>query len=611
MKTAYSYARVSSKEQQEKKNSIPEQQRRINDYAKNNNISIIQSFTDSSSAFHDENRVNFEKMVEQAIKNKPNYIILDDSSRFARTRNVAIETKQLLRSHGIDILYASESNIDTNTVAGFWYEGIQEIKNEATSREISFHTKKGMTGNLQHRDTETGWCYKNGGKAPYGYKRELLYRGIGSKGKPIYKTIWKINEETAPVVRKIIVELYTNGEKSYNYIRDYLNNNHIPNSNGGLWSTSTISSMLKEDRLQEYAGVAIWNKENNNIVGVKYNPKELWTICENAHPAIITKEELSLALERKNNARNSQYQYNPSSDYLLSGKNFENKFLFTCSECGGHVCGCSSGRKHIKKYACSTNNHRGICACSNNLKIDKDWLEETVINIIEQNYLIKEKINKKIDQLYDELKNRNSIYPLIFTHLDPNVFRNYYFKKMKTHYLLDTSCYAKGSDIVKVIQNRKGGDDNDFASRYLLHYNPENINISDEIRKICSATFPLTTCGFKDVAYKEVIYKYLSGLPYNPILVLVGIRIKVEEIIYNQLPENKKNEFIEIHKTNSKLNFASQYTDVSEVFYILQPVYNDSLHLNDDQGDDAKIKSCSLKLYNIPIKNIIKIIFNF
>ena len=116
---------------------------------------------------------------------------------------------------------------------------------------------------------------------------------------------------------------------------------------------------------------------------------------------------------------------------------------------------------------------------------------------------------------------------------------------------------------------------------------------------------------FKDFAYKEVIDKYLSGLPYNPILVLVGIRIKVEEIVYNQLPENKKKEFIEIHKTNSKLNFASQYTDVSEVFYILQPVYNDSLHLNDDQGDDAKIKSCSLKLYNIPIKNIIKIIFNF
>lgn len=211
----------------------------------------------------------------------------------------------------------------------------------------------------------------------------------------------------------------------------------------------------------------------------------------------------------------------------------------------------------------------------------------------------------------EQRKNGNLIYPLIFTHLDPNVFRNYYFKKMKTHYLLDNSCDAKGSDIVKVIQKRKSGDDNDFASRYLLHYNPENINISDEIRKICGATFPSTTFGFKNFAYKEVIDKYLSGLPYNPILVLVGIRIKVEEIVYNQLPENKKKEFIEIHKTNSKLNLASQYTDVSEVFYILQPVYNDSLHLNDDQGDDAKIKSCSLKLYNIPIKNIIKIIFNF
>lgn len=421
MKTAYSYARVSSKEQQEKKNSIPEQQIRINDYAKNNNISIIQAFTDSSSAFHDENRVNFEQMIEQAIKNKPNYIILDDSSRFARTRNVAIETKQLLRSHGIDILYASESNIDTNTVAGFWYEGIQEIKNEATSREISFHTKKGMTGNLQHRDTETGWCYKNGGKAPFGYKRELLYRGIDSKGKPIYKTIWQIDEETAPIVRKIIVELYTNEEKSYNYIRDYLNNNHIPNSKGGLWSTSTISSMLKEDRLQEYAGVAIWNKENNNIIGVKYNPKELWIICENAHPAIITKEELSLALERKNNTKNSQYQYNPSSDYLLSGKNFENGFLFTCSECGGHVCGCSTGKKHSKKYSCSNNRYKGTKCCNNNWKIDKDWIEAKILDIIETQYISPENIDKLVDRLYKELSNINVVNKKSLQTIEQNI----------------------------------------------------------------------------------------------------------------------------------------------------------------------------------------------
>lgn len=273
MKTAFSYARVSSKEQEEKKNSIPEQFNRNDKFANDNNIKIIRRFFDSNSAFHDTDREDFDKMIELALTERPNYIILDDSSRFARTRQVAINTKKQLRSYGINILYASEPNIDTNSVAGFWLEGIQEIKNEATSREIAFHTKKGMSGNLNQRDPETGWCYKNGGKAPYGYQRKVLYRGINQKGKPIYKTIWEFNPDTYLITRKIIVDLYTNKEMSYQSIRDYLNNKGIKNSNGDLWSISTISSMLTPDRLEEYAGIAIWNKENNSIKGVKYNPR--------------------------------------------------------------------------------------------------------------------------------------------------------------------------------------------------------------------------------------------------------------------------------------------------------------------------------------------------
>ena len=176
MKTGYKYGRVSSKEQEERKNSIPEQFYRIDKFAEEREIKILRTFQDSSSAFHDTNRDEFSKMIELAIKERPDYIILDDSSRFARTRQVAIETKKILRSYGIQILYASEPNVDINTVAGFWLEGIQEIKNEATSREIAFNVTRGMNRNLQNRDNETGWCYKNGGKAPYGYKTVQLYR---------------------------------------------------------------------------------------------------------------------------------------------------------------------------------------------------------------------------------------------------------------------------------------------------------------------------------------------------------------------------------------------------------------------------------------------------
>ena len=421
MQTAYLYARVSSQEQKDKMNSIPEQIRRIEDFANKNDIKIIKQFQDSNSAFHDDNRTDFDKMIQLALVERPTFIILDDSSRFARTRQVAIDTKKSLRSHGVNLLYASEPNVDTNTVSGFWLESIQEIKNEATSKEIAFHTKKGMAGNLNQRDIETGWCYKNGGKAPYGYKRTILYRGVNQKGKPIYKTIWELDETTFPIVKEIIVEMYTKKEMSYTKIRDYLNNNNIKNSNGNVWSTSTIVSMLREDRLQEYSGTAIWNKENNNVIGVKYNSKDEWVICENAHPAIITKEELQNALERKSKTSDNKSKFKADSDYLLSGLNMENNYIFTCGECGGHVVGCSTGKKHSRNYSCSNNRYKGTCACSNNWKIEKEWIENVIIKLIEQNYFSPKKIDKIVDNLYKELSNINSAYDKEIKNIDKEI----------------------------------------------------------------------------------------------------------------------------------------------------------------------------------------------
>ena len=209
----------------------------------------------------------------------------------------------------------------------------------------------------------------------------------------------------------IIVDLYTNKAMSYQSIRDYLNSHHIKNSNGGLWSISTISSMLKQDRLEEYAGTAIWNRANNKVIGVKYNDKDKWVICENAHPAIITKEELQNALLRKEKTANSPSIIKTTSDYLLTGFNIKEDFLFTCSECGGHVIGCSTGKKRLKKYRCSTNIHKGICACKNNWKIDKEWLENTVLHIIEENYICDKNMDKAINLVYQKLLNQNKEFP--------------------------------------------------------------------------------------------------------------------------------------------------------------------------------------------------------
>ena len=113
-----------------------------------------------------------------------------------------------------------------------------------------------------------------------------------------------------------------------------MNNNHIKNSNGGLWSTSTIASMLRTERLEQYSGTAFWNKENKHVKGIKYNDRTEWIICENAHPAIITKEELQKALERKGLSSTPTYKPKSFSEYLFTGKNLEDEFMFTCANCG-------------------------------------------------------------------------------------------------------------------------------------------------------------------------------------------------------------------------------------------------------------------------------------
>ncbi len=145
-----------------------------------------------------------------------------------------------------------------------------------SSMTTAFHTTKGMKENASKRDPKTGYCYKNGGRTPYGYKPKKVHFGKNSRGKNIYKTLWEINTETAPILRKIVVEWILGEGLSYKKIRDRLNSMSIPGPEGKLWRTSTISEMLKENRLMQYTGIYYWNKEDHNTQGKRYKDREEW-----------------------------------------------------------------------------------------------------------------------------------------------------------------------------------------------------------------------------------------------------------------------------------------------------------------------------------------------
>ncbi len=405
MKTGFAYARVSSKDQEKQGNSIPEQLLRIQDYATSHGISITKVYQDTGSAYHDENREQFNQMITDALRDKPSCIIVDDSSRFARTREVSAASKKLLRKHGIDVLLANEENINPNTSSGLWLDGIRDIKNEAHSLEIAHNTIRGMSGNIKQRDPETGWCYKNGGRPAYGYRIVHLNRGTNTKGKPVIKSIWDLHPENSKIVRMIIVDLYTMQELSYDKIRQYLNESNIPGPNNKPWGTSTIVEMLRDNRLQQYAGTAFWNKENMQVIGSRFNPRENWIEAENAHPAIISNEELKLALHRKAKAKkNANTSRTTDSPYLFTGKNLEGKTMFTCSSCSGSIIGYRNGKAHWRKYICGQRRYKGEAGCNSNLPIDQEWLENIIIGEIENRYTTPENINKLIEEVKEDIR---------------------------------------------------------------------------------------------------------------------------------------------------------------------------------------------------------------
>lgn len=364
---ALGYERVSTQEQADANNSVPAQRRRIEAYAAKNGITILEHYVDAgaSASKDDERREAFWQMIERAKADPQiSLILVDDALRFYRNKAKAVMIKADLRAHGVQVRSVSLP-YDPTTLHGLWLEAIDETRAQAGAMEIAFNTIRGMEQNAMTRDPETGWCYKNGGRPPYGY--EAYHRVVArtARGRDIVRTLWRINEEQAKVVRLILVTLRGEQELSYDDIRDELNRRGIPSPNGGMWSTSCIYELCREERILQYAGTYFWNKEDHKTIGRRFKPKDQWIRVDNAHPAIITQEEAerAIALNRKRH-RERPKLWTRKLNYLLSGDNIFGEPLFRCVKCGGRMVGHNPNPgRAARKYICSTAINKGPLAC--------------------------------------------------------------------------------------------------------------------------------------------------------------------------------------------------------------------------------------------------------
>lgn len=147
--------------------------------------------------------------------------------------------------------------------------------------------------------------------------------------------------------------------------------------------------------------------------------------------------------------------------------------------------------------------------------------------------------------------------------------------------------------------------------KYYIHYIAETYSMSNELANKISDSFSDNNEQFRQKLYEEITNKYLLGQAYDSVMIIAGIRIRIEELVFQQLDADDRDGFIIEHKVINKLNYAlNRGVNIPELYYLLQPLYNDGLHLGgSDEVVRSRIKSSYLKTNNMHIKKMIKHLF--
>jgi hypothetical protein len=229
-----------------------------------------------------------------------------------------------------------------------------------------------------------------------------------------------------------------------------------------------------------------------------------------------------------------------------------------------------------------------------------DYLDDA--NLISFQYFI----TNMIEEMKIQGKN---FFPILMTHLDPLYFNHFCFNRhrIKVVYLKDIP-YQSNPNIVKLIKKRDDPSIEAYVDKHHFHYEATSINVSTQFSALGLPANWGDSVRFHQMIATEV-QKYLADQHnYDPLAICFGVRVRIEELIYNQITDLlKRAEFLGKHGTKKKLDYCEEIgLLVPETYYLLGIIYNDRLHWR--EGID-NIRPVAIKLENLTIKHLIREIF--
>ena len=333
------YERLSRDDElQGESNSISNQKKMLEDYARRNGLPNPTHFTDDGVSGTRFDRPGFLAMMEEVEAGRVEAIVIKDMSRLGRDYLKVGQVMEILRQRGVRLI-AINDGVDS-LKGDDDFTPFRNIMNEFyardTSRKIrSVFKSKGMSG--KHLT----------GTVIYGYlwdeKREH----------------WLVDEEAAAVVRHIFA-LAMEGYGPYQIATKLSEEKiempavHLARYGEGVnknktfadiyrWSASTVVEILKK---REYLGHTVNFKTRKHFKDKKshYVDESEWTIFEDTHEAIIDQETFDNVQRIRGNAR--RYPDGFGEAHPLTG-------LMYCADCGGkmYVHRTYNG-KRVPQYTC-------------------------------------------------------------------------------------------------------------------------------------------------------------------------------------------------------------------------------------------------------------------
>jgi site-specific DNA recombinase len=296
-------------------------------------------------------RVEFNKMISDAVGGQIDLIITKSISRFARNTLDTISYVRKLKDKGIEVYFEKENLWTLDPKSELILTIMASIAQEE-SRSISQNVTWGKRVSFQK------------GKVSFAYDSFLGYKKENDK---------LVIDEDQAVIVKMIYRMFLAEGKSILSIAKYLTSQNVktPTGKSTKWVYGTIQSILTNEK---YKGDALLQKRfTDNYLNhslIKNTGQIPQYYVENNHPAIIDKEMwdfVQIELEKRL-AMGQQYS---SSDIFAS--------KLICEDCGGFY-----GKK---KWHSNSKYSRFVHQC--NRKFDKGKDKCLTPNLMEDDIKLK------------------------------------------------------------------------------------------------------------------------------------------------------------------------------------------------------------------------------